>query len=288
MSTGKTLTERASQKLLALARLLGERIVQLRRGSGLNQQQLAVRAQISKGLLSTIENGQRVASLGVLKRVADALGLSGEHSLIDLSDPNAQSLFGEIYEGSSPVSMQLRSGQDVKLAPVANEPPIQEAELVPADKATAVRSSEGQGGGSADLQRVADRLLGLTEMQQELLQGLAELNARTLRNFTGVAHHLDSLMERVSHVVSTMSAQTEALAALQAEWRASRASPPTEVSPAPPAQAELVALREELGKLGTDVKDYQRGVAQLAFQQRLDLQHIEIRMSQNLQRERKR
>jgi DNA-binding XRE family transcriptional regulator len=44
----------------------------------LTQQQLAVRAGISKPYLSQMENGQRTGTLGTLRRVAGALGVDLE------------------------------------------------------------------------------------------------------------------------------------------------------------------------------------------------------------------
>ena len=54
---------------------VGERIRALRKATGLTLEELASRAQISKGSLCSIEKGDRLAGLAVLKKIAKALGV---------------------------------------------------------------------------------------------------------------------------------------------------------------------------------------------------------------------
>lgn len=55
---------------------LGDRIRGRRQELGWTQDQLAVKAGISKGFLSDVENGKRSVSAGNLQELAQALGLS--------------------------------------------------------------------------------------------------------------------------------------------------------------------------------------------------------------------
>jgi len=55
---------------------LGERIRELRKKKGLSQLRLAYRAEISKTYLSDLERGKRNPSIGLLLRIAEALGVS--------------------------------------------------------------------------------------------------------------------------------------------------------------------------------------------------------------------
>lgn len=53
-----------------------KRITEQRQKKGLNQAQLAAQAEITPAALSQIEKGDRTPSLPVLRRLADALGVS--------------------------------------------------------------------------------------------------------------------------------------------------------------------------------------------------------------------
>jgi transcriptional regulator with XRE-family HTH domain len=53
---------------------IGDTIKQLRHASGLTQQALADRVEISRSYLSLIEQDRREATLPLLRRLADALG----------------------------------------------------------------------------------------------------------------------------------------------------------------------------------------------------------------------
>ena len=69
---GKAETDKAG----ALERYLGSAIRELRRSNGLTIADIAERADISRGMLSKIENGQTATSLEGLARIARALGVS--------------------------------------------------------------------------------------------------------------------------------------------------------------------------------------------------------------------
>lgn len=59
-----------------LARYLGNTIRELRRAHDLTIAEISERADISRGMLSRIENGQTATSLDALSRIARALGVS--------------------------------------------------------------------------------------------------------------------------------------------------------------------------------------------------------------------
>jgi DNA-binding XRE family transcriptional regulator len=54
----------------------GERIRTLRKATGLTLDAVALKAEITKGSLCSIEKGQRPVGLAVLKRISRALGVS--------------------------------------------------------------------------------------------------------------------------------------------------------------------------------------------------------------------
>lgn len=58
---------------------VGERIREVREARGWTQEKLADAAQISKGFLSEVENRGKNLSLGVLLRIATAIGASVEY-----------------------------------------------------------------------------------------------------------------------------------------------------------------------------------------------------------------
>ena len=62
--------------MATLRKELGERIAELRRGTGLTQGQLAERADIDTGYLARIESGDRGPSIEVLDRIAVSLRVS--------------------------------------------------------------------------------------------------------------------------------------------------------------------------------------------------------------------
>lgn len=224
------------ERLADLARRIGARIVQLRKHGGWNQQQLAARAHISKAILSTIENGQRVPSVGLLHRLMSALGLPVDQALLDSGDSVLRGLWSEIYEGESPAAIQLRSGQDLKVQAVVD------AELVPTASAAIDATPPGGDGGAArpdgaTTASISSRtsvgipaveqlaaLLGEQVMAQVATQvagqvaahlaAIGELHAQSVRNLTGVAHHLDRLEGRMERLSSALQGQAEALAAL--------------------------------------------------------------------------
>ena len=60
----------------SLERYVGNTIRDLRRAHGLTIADIAEKAEISRGMLSRIENGQTASSLEGLNRIARALGVS--------------------------------------------------------------------------------------------------------------------------------------------------------------------------------------------------------------------
>ncbi|MGK5086838.1 helix-turn-helix transcriptional regulator [Bdellovibrionota bacterium FG-2] len=61
--------------MATLAKTLGKRISQIRRRKALTSERLAYENGISKGYLSDIENGNRLPSLKLLEKIANALGV---------------------------------------------------------------------------------------------------------------------------------------------------------------------------------------------------------------------
>jgi len=55
--------------------VIGESIRKLRMQSGLTQQEIADRCELTKGMISKIENGKVVPAVGTLQRIAKALGV---------------------------------------------------------------------------------------------------------------------------------------------------------------------------------------------------------------------
>jgi transcriptional regulator with XRE-family HTH domain len=62
--------------MATLAKSLGKKISQIRRGKGMTSERLAYEKGISKGYLSDLENGKRLPSLKILERIAKALGVT--------------------------------------------------------------------------------------------------------------------------------------------------------------------------------------------------------------------
>lgn len=274
-------------KLVELARRIGTRIVQLRKSEGLNQQQLATRAQLSKSILSTIENGQRVPSMSVLRRLVTALGLAAEQALIDAggaSDEVLRRLWSEIYEGQNPLGMQLRAGQDLKL-PV----PLQDAEIVvqltatetaptPAPAHLALSTVEPPTAMAELVAPLREQVQALSEAQLELLRMVAESSAQSLRNLTGMAHHLDRLGQRMERIGLALQAQSDELAALRREVAALAAAPP----PAPPVSCEppVSNLLERLDTLGRELTEHRRSVRAGLLQSQQEAQLLRVHLSQ--------
>ncbi len=55
---------------------LGRKIKQIREGQGLSQEEIAFRAKLDYSYFNQDENGRRNPSVGVLDRIAKALGVS--------------------------------------------------------------------------------------------------------------------------------------------------------------------------------------------------------------------
>lgn len=69
---------------LAALRGFGRRLRALREGSGLTQEQLALRAGLDRGYISSIEAGKRNLALINLCKLANALGVSPCELLRDI------------------------------------------------------------------------------------------------------------------------------------------------------------------------------------------------------------
>lgn len=247
-----------NDKLPELARHIGSRIVQLRKHGGLNQQQLAARAQVSKALLSTIENGQRVPSMTLLRRLVRALGLAAEEALIEGNDQKLRELWYEVYESESPLSLQLRAGQDLKL------PVVEEVEVVPAGKATAYSTSLHR--------QVAE----LCQSQQDLMRTVSELAAQSLRNFTGIAHHLDKMQERLDRFGEEVHLQTGKLSALQQQ----SSVPHPSDRPTPSSEAQLAQLTEQIDALGKELGEQRKSVRLIIAHHQHEAQLLRIKLGE--------
>lgn len=60
-----------------LRRTFATNLLQLRREKGLSQEELAHRANINRGYVSTLENCEAYVGLEILGRIADVLGVEG-------------------------------------------------------------------------------------------------------------------------------------------------------------------------------------------------------------------
>lgn len=90
--------------------LLGARIKELRKRSGLTQDQLAERIEVEAKYLSRIEVGKRYPSLDVLERIADALRVEMHDLFLFVHhDPDATSKKGleDILSSASPDERKL-------------------------------------------------------------------------------------------------------------------------------------------------------------------------------------
>ncbi len=265
--------EKLTDSLLDLARQLGARIVKLRKNGGLNQQQLATRAQISKAMLSTIENGQRIPSVDLLRRLAIALGLSAEQSLVQQDDAGLYQMWTEVYEGQSSVSIQLRAGHDLKLPPPSTPAPpiVQEAELI-----------------SPEPTLLMSQLLAVGEAQRDLSRSMAEAASQSVRHFTGVAHHLDKVLEQLDHVNASLKAQTEALLALRRDFLEEKAQP----APPPPVCALGAESADKLlsrtDNLAAELTQFQRTILQMLRQNQTDAHTMRVRIAEIMQSMRRR
>lgn len=73
VTKGKKSVEKTKNNKRETLRLLGERIVYLRKKKGLSQLSLAYLSDVSKTYLSDLERGRRNPSVLVLSRIAKAL-----------------------------------------------------------------------------------------------------------------------------------------------------------------------------------------------------------------------
>lgn len=90
---------------------INKRITEIRIEKGLNQAQLASRAEITHAALSQIEKGDRTPSLPVLQRIADVLGVSmdflaGRTSSSELKDVLQNESFRSFYQGFQGLSQE--------------------------------------------------------------------------------------------------------------------------------------------------------------------------------------
>lgn len=60
-----------------LRRVFAANVVRLRKEKGLSQEELAHRADINRGYVSTLENCETYVGLEILGRIADVLGVEG-------------------------------------------------------------------------------------------------------------------------------------------------------------------------------------------------------------------
>ncbi len=74
---------------------LGERIRVLRKGSGLTQERLAERADVSVNFIGNAERGESAASVKTLRRFAKALGVSLK-DLFDFPDEDQGEILSRI------------------------------------------------------------------------------------------------------------------------------------------------------------------------------------------------
>jgi transcriptional regulator with XRE-family HTH domain len=65
-----------------LRRVFAFNLLRLRREKGLSQEELAHRADINRGYISTLENCEAYVGLEILGRLADVLGVEGAELLI--------------------------------------------------------------------------------------------------------------------------------------------------------------------------------------------------------------
>jgi transcriptional regulator with XRE-family HTH domain len=73
---------------------LGETVRSYRKGLGLTQQALAQQLEVEASHIAFIESGRRKPSLKLMGRLADILGLDGQHLFI-LAHPEAKGLIAE-------------------------------------------------------------------------------------------------------------------------------------------------------------------------------------------------
>lgn len=64
-----------------LRRVFASNLLRLRRERGLSQEELAHRADINRGYISTLENCEAYVGLEILGRLADELGVEGAELL---------------------------------------------------------------------------------------------------------------------------------------------------------------------------------------------------------------
>ena len=99
----------------SLERHLGNAIRALRQKDHLTISDVAVQAQISRGMLSKIENGQVASSLDALSRIARTLGVSLSHLFRDYDTPSGGAQLVKNGEGMEVVRRGTRRGHTYHL-----------------------------------------------------------------------------------------------------------------------------------------------------------------------------
>lgn len=99
----------------ALHRHLGNTIRQLRQQHGLTIAEISLRAGISRGMLSKIENGLASSSLETLEQLANALGVTVAHLFRDYNVPRGGAQLVKKDKGMEVVRRGTRSGHTYHL-----------------------------------------------------------------------------------------------------------------------------------------------------------------------------
>ena len=105
----------ASNGVANLERHLGNAIRALRQKDHLTISDVAAQAQISRGMLSKIENGQVATSLDALSRIACTLGVSLSHLFRDYDTPSGGAQLVKNGEGMEVVRRGTRRGHTYHL-----------------------------------------------------------------------------------------------------------------------------------------------------------------------------
>ncbi|MBQ8789836.1 MAG: helix-turn-helix transcriptional regulator [Ruminiclostridium sp.] len=72
-------------------KLIGDKIREARRAAGLTQWQLANRIFVSESYIALIESNKRNPSINVLTKIAEELGLTTDHIVLDTSSRSDES-----------------------------------------------------------------------------------------------------------------------------------------------------------------------------------------------------
>ncbi|MBQ8515506.1 MAG: helix-turn-helix transcriptional regulator [Ruminococcus sp.] len=72
-------------------KLIGDKIREARKAAGLTQWQLANRIFVSESYIALIESGKRNPSTSVLTKLAEELGLTTDHIILDTASRSADS-----------------------------------------------------------------------------------------------------------------------------------------------------------------------------------------------------